>query len=95
MFTISAAVRPARLFMRMSSGASKRNENPRSASSKWCDDTPRSASESVYMLHTVIAHPVLQIAEVAAHEREAVAGVGYVALRVGVLVETVAGVRRR
>ena len=44
LFSRSAAVSPPRLFMRMSRSASKRNENPRVSSSKWCPDTPRSAS---------------------------------------------------
>ena len=45
--------------------------------------------QAVDMLHTIIVHPVLQIAEVAAHEREAVARIGNVALRICILVEAV------
>ena len=42
-FTMSAAVVLASLFILMSRGASYLNENPRSAVSNWWDDTPRSA----------------------------------------------------
>ena len=44
--------------------------------------------QSVYPLHAVIAHPVLQIAEVAPHEGEVVLRF-HVVFRVGILVETV------
>ena len=43
--------------------------------------------QSVYMFHTVIAHPVLEIAEIAPHESETASGVRDVAFGVGVLVE--------
>ena len=45
--------------------------------------------QTVDVVYLVVAHPVLQVSEVAAYERKAVAGVGNVALGVGVLVETV------
>ena len=44
--TMSAALRPL-LPMRMSSGPSRRNENPRSASSSCIEETPRSARIAV------------------------------------------------
>ena len=45
-----------RLFMRISSAPSKRNEKPRSLSSKWWEDTPRSARiASVSYTHLFIA----------------------------------------
>jgi len=50
-FTASAALGPLRS-IRMSSGPSRMNEKPRSASSIWKDDTPRSS-----MMPSTVSRP--------------------------------------
>ena len=50
---------------------------------------PEVCQQSVDVVDTVVAHPVFQIAEVAAYECELLVRVAYVAFGIGILVETV------
>ena len=70
----------------MSSGASKRNENPRSRVSKWWDDTPQIGQNTVHPLDAVTTQPSSHEAEIGLDENESRI-VGQVPPRIAVLIE--------
>jgi hypothetical protein len=66
----SAAVIPRLVSIRMSSGASKRKLMPRSASSSWGDDTPRSSRTPSTRVHTPLRQRLRKIRERRMHQLE-------------------------
>ena len=50
---------------------------------------PKVGNQAMDVVHTVVAHPVRQIAEVAAHKRKAFVAFGNIAFGIGILVEAV------
>ena len=68
--TTSAALSPLRL-MRMSSGPSARKEKPRSGSSNWNEETPRSSTTPLVPSSPLAAKQAVQLREFAMHQGEA------------------------